>query len=189
RWRAAPTTPRVSPGPRSPCGPYPARRRSARSLAAGERSPARPGRPAGAPTASPTPPTPRNPAAYATPRSTTCTAPPGAAAPPSLPCPTSRTQPGSSPCNGPNTPGGPSPARAPPGPGQHPPHHSGRADHQNSSSRSSGESPSPPPQLNESARPAASLEVDTEGLPADLGATSVTLVSPKTGWLLGSTTW
>src|SRR5581483_5718926 len=92
------------------------------------------------------------------------TAPPAAAERPCRPCPASRTRPGPAPCRNPRSSGAASPATAPQDQGHPPPRHS-RRDHQHQASCSSGDSPSPPSQLNESSTTTASLEDDTEGEP------------------------
>src|SRR5215207_8856078 len=114
RSRADPTARRAFPAPRSPCGPWPAPRPTARSPGAAARCPARPPPPPDGPPAQPEPPTRPCPAARATPRSTTCTGPPGATTRPYPPYPTTRTRPRSAPCTSPST-SEASPARAPPG--------------------------------------------------------------------------
>src|SRR5215211_4170867 len=103
RWRAAPTAPRAFPGPRSPCGPCPARPRAVRPDGAAARFPAPPDRPVPYPTAYPAPGARPGHAACATRRSARYTAPRGAATRPYRPCPGARTRPGSPPCSEPNS--------------------------------------------------------------------------------------
>src|SRR6266508_5806853 len=166
RWRAAPTAPRAFPGPRSPCGPCPALPAGAGSPCAAGRPAARGGQPAGAPPAWPAPPAPRGHAACATPRSATCTGPRAAAAHPCSPCPAARTPPGSAPCTSPSTAAAREHARGPQDLDRccRPSRQPGRAHSRNDWSWWSPGNSSPPSQLNDSAAPSASLEVDTEGV-------------------------
>jgi hypothetical protein len=113
RWRAAPTAPSAFPGPRSPCGPCPARRPGAGSPGAAGRSPAPPDQPAACPRAHPVPPSAPRSRCLRHSEISEVYSPRGAAARPYRPCPAARTRSGSRPCSGPSNWGAAWPAREP----------------------------------------------------------------------------